>query len=264
MPVVLHISDTHLYADPERQLKGVDTTASFRAVLDKARRDFPQPDAVILGGDLAQDETAATYRKLCDLLEDWNVPFLVTPGNHANLNSLKKELLQPLLQHRRHEADLRLGGWQVIALNSHDSGKVAGKLGRDELVRLDALLDNARGKHALVALHHHPHPVGSRWMDEIMLENADAFWAVLNRHPQVRAVQFGHVHQAFDGERDGIRLFGSPSTCVQFKPDHDDFALDDQSPGYRWLELLPDGGINSGVERVAGFIPPDLNDNGFY
>lgn len=264
MPVILHITDTHLYADPERRLKGIDTLASFKTVLKKARQQFPKPAAVILGGDLAQDEAADTYRKLNKLLADWHVPFLITPGNHANLNRLKTELLQPLLQHRRHESDLLLNDWQVIALNSHDSGKVAGRLGKAELERLDALLDNARAKHALVALHHHPHPVGSRWIDEIPLDNAGAFWSVIRRHPQVRGVLFGHVHQEFDGEYEGIRLFGSPSTCVQFMPRVDDFALDDMSPGYRWLELLPDGGINTGVERIDGFIPPDLNDNGFY
>jgi len=264
MPLILHISDTHLYADPARRLKGIDTTASFKAVLARARKDFPHPEAVILGGDLAQDEAAETYRKLHKLLAPWSVPFLVTPGNHANLNRLKTELLQPLLQHRRHEGELLLDDWQVIALNSHDSGKVAGRLAKGELERLDAMLTNTRARHALVALHHHPHPVGSRWIDEIPLDNAGDFWRVISRHPQVRGVLFGHVHQIFEGEYEGIRLFGSPSTCVQFKPDHDDFALDEESPGYRWLELLPDGNINSGVERIEGFIPPDLHDNGFY
>jgi hypothetical protein len=34
-----------------------------------------------------------------------------------------------------------------------------------------------------------------------------------------------------------------PSTCVQFKPLSDDFAIDDLSPGYRWFDLYANGDV---------------------
>jgi Icc protein len=32
----------------------------------------------------------------------------------------------------------------------------------------------------------------------------------------------------------------------------EEFALDDKPPGYRWLELYPDGVLETGIEWVHG------------
>jgi Icc protein len=38
---------------------------------------------------------------------------------------------------------------------------------------------------------------------------------------------------------------------VQFAPGSEHFKVGDQAPGYRWLRLHPDGGLETGVSRVA-------------
>jgi Icc protein len=57
----------------------------------------------------------------------------------------------------------------------------------------------------------------------------------------------------------GVRYMATPATCAQFKPRSDDFALDDKPPGYRVLELMPDGSIATEVvwvdNRAACFTP---------
>ena len=79
---------------------------------------------------------------------------------------------------------------------------------------------------------------------------ADEFFEVLGRHKQARAVIWGHVHQEMIGRRNGLALFGTPSTCAQFLPTSELFRLDTAPPAYRWLELYPDGEIRSEVEWV--------------
>ncbi|MDX8401204.1 MAG: metallophosphoesterase, partial [Mariprofundaceae bacterium] len=224
-----------------------------------------RPDLLLLGGDLAQDELASSYRWLADEITGWGRRTLVTPGNHCDLGALERALLPPLGMPplARHEA--RLGAWLVIALNSHDPNlSPGGRLGRAELARLQGLLAETDAAHVLLALHHHPAPIGSPWMDAMMLADADALWAAALGSGKVRAMLFGHVHQAFDAEREGVRLLGSPSTCIQFRPGTDDFELDDASPGWRWLRLHEDGGLETGVARIAGFRPTDLSDNARY
>jgi Icc protein len=54
-------------------------------------------------------------------------------------------------------------------------------------------------------------------------------------------VLFGHAHQAYDGTHNGIRIYGTPSTCRQFRPGSSSFAVDDRPPAYRRLELAADG-----------------------
>ena len=53
-------------------------------------------------------------------------------------------------------------------------------------------------------------------------------------------------------------VLGSPSTCVQFIPGQDDFGIDACPPGYRWLELLPNGEIKTGL-GVLPEIPSGLD-----
>ena len=62
----------------------------------------------------------------------------------------------------------------------------------------------------------------------------------------------------------GIRFFCTPSTCIQFKPEVIDFALDEVNPGYRRLKLYSDGKIESEVIRIDGSeFRPDFNSEGY-
>jgi Icc protein len=45
----------------------------------------------------------------------------------------------------------------------------------------------------------------------------------------------------------------SPSTCAQFQPSSDTFALDTRPPGYRWIDLHADGSIDTSVVWVENF-----------
>jgi Icc protein len=67
----------------------------------------------------------------------------------------------------------------------------------------------------------------------------------------VRAIVWGHVHQSYDALRKGVRLLATPSTCAQFLPNSDDFAVDRRPPGYRTLELRADGSLLTEVVWVA-------------
>ena len=260
MTTLLHLTDTHLFADTGKSLKGIRPHDSFETVLTEARRRFPKPAGVILGGDMAQDESADTYRRIAGMLEGWHTPFMLTPGNHANISELNSALIPALMQNSDYTDDLQLGNWQVIALNSSLSGSVAGLVNAEELDRLEQLLTRGQTDHVLVALHHHPVPVGSLWLDEIGLLNQRQFWSVIEEHSRVRAVICGHIHQELDVVYNGVRVLGSPSTCFQFRPGQEDFMMDGLSPGFRWLELKADGTIDTGVERIDGFIPDDLNN----
>jgi Icc protein len=144
----------------------------------------------------------------------------------------------------------RHGEWLFVMLDSYQHGMAAGRVGEGELARLDAALAAHADRHVLVCLHHHPVAAGSRWLDTVGLENGDALFEVLDRHRNVRVLLWGHVHQAFDGERRGVRLLATPSTCAQFKPGSDQFAIDQRPPGYRWFELHDDGRVESAVVWV--------------
>lgn len=213
-----------------------------------ARRRHPRPDAVVLTGDLVHDD-AGGYAALHARFRDSGAPVHCLPGNHDDPAVVKRELgAAPFV----HEFATRYGAWLVVMMDSTVAGQHHGHFDAAELARLDAALGTEAGVHALICLHHHPVPHGSAWLDELMLDNAAEFFAVLARHAGVRGLAWGHTHQPFEGMHGKIRLMGTPSTCMQFAQNADEFEVDSRPPAYRWLELCDDGGIETGIEWMDG------------
>ncbi|MBK5931574.1 3',5'-cyclic-AMP phosphodiesterase [Halochromatium salexigens] len=244
---LLQLTDLHLYAEPERLLLGQCTRSTFEQVLAQAQRQHWPPDAILFTGDLVHDERVEGYRYLRRMIDRIDCPCFCLPGNHDRLDLLT-EVDPGADQACRLEP---LGPWDLLLLDSTIAGSEGGRLRPDTLERLAQHLAAAPQRPALIGLHHQPVPVGSRWIDTMQIENGAALMALAERHPRLRAILCGHVHQAFDRQRGHIRLLATPSTCAQFKPGSDDFALDDRPPGYRWLELEPDGSLHTGIERLA-------------
>ncbi|HKJ08409.1 MAG TPA: 3',5'-cyclic-AMP phosphodiesterase [Gammaproteobacteria bacterium] len=247
---VLQLTDTHLYADPAGTLYDCNTEDSLRRVLEAVRAQEHAPDLVLLTGDLTHDGSVQAYSRLAGLLDDaFTAPVWCLPGNHDEAAVLRQTLAGEGVVG---VPEGTIADWQLVLLDSTLPASEGGHLADAELERLDSALQSHRASHALVCLHHNPVPMGSRWLDTMTVDNAPALFAVLDRHPRVRALLWGHVHQPFDGTRNGVRLLASPSTCVQFLPGSESFALDSRPPGYRWLLLHPDGAVETSVHYVNG------------
>ena len=118
---------------------------------------------------------------------------------------------------------------------------------------LAASLKDHATQDVLVCMHHHPLNMGSAWLDGVGLRDANRFLEVIDANTNVRAVLWGHVHQASDRLRKTVRFLSAPSTCSQFLPGNDYFAIDDRPPGMRWLSLFPDGSLETEVVWVDDF-----------
>lgn len=257
---LVQISDTHLHGPEQGQLLGINTLYSMQCVLDIVRQERAHIDTLLVTGDLSQDGTVRSYQHLQQALAGFACPAFWLNGNHDNAEVMQHVAANTpaLLQ------VVRATHWQLVLLNSQVAGAVFGYLQAEQLQLLEDTLAERPDLHTLVCLHHHPLPMGSAWMDKIGLQNADALAAVIKRHSHVRAVLWGHVHQESERTVDGVRYLSSPSTCVQFLPGSADFALDQQAPGYRWLDLHADGRIDTGVSRVQGIVfNVDLASQGY-
>jgi 3',5'-cyclic-AMP phosphodiesterase len=242
---ILQVTDTHLYGGAGGRLRGVETDSSLHATLDEAFARVQNYQAVLVTGDLVQDDKAG-YLRFRSFFGNLDKPVLCIPGNHDEPETMRKELSgEPFKICGAHG----IGAWNFVMLDSYDPGHVGGRLVKNELARLDAALAESP-QHAMVCLHHHPIVMGSRWLDGIGLAQAEDFWRIIDAHSHVRAVVWGHVHQAFDGKRGNVRLFATPSTGAQFLPKSDRYAVDSRPPAYRSFELHADGRIDSQVHWV--------------
>lgn len=245
---LLQFTDTHLYAGGDGALLGINTQDSLRAVLGLARGRHWPADLVLATGDLVHDGTPRGYERFLEHFTGLGMPVYCLPGNHDEGRALRTHLVHPEVQWT---PQVIRDSWLICLLDTSMPDSEGGHLAESELERLDAVLGEYPGHHALVCLHHQPLPVGSTWLDTMAVDNGDAFFAVLDRHPNVRGVLWGHVHQDFRQRRNGVELIATPSTCIQFAPRSEDFAIDVIPPGYRWLRLHADGRIETGVERLA-------------
>ena len=60
---------------------------------------------------------------------------------------------------------------------------------------------------------------------------------------------WGHIHHPFDTTRKGVRLLGAPSSVANSLPNKQKFTLDLAGPACRWIELVEDGSVETGIMR---------------
>ena len=219
-------------------MRGTVTQASLQRVLDHYRDGDWRADRIVITGDLIQDDSAEAYDRFRELLLPLNMRMHCVPGNHDIRELMRRVCCVPPFSYCAYE---EIGDWLLIGLDSCIEDDAGGVLAKEELDRLSETVAKSSAKHVMVCLHHPPIPMGSKWLDTVGLRNGDEFLQHMSSLGRVRLAVFGHVHQAYDAEHKGIRIVATPSTCRQFKPGSDDFAVDEQPPAYRRITLHSDG-----------------------
>jgi Icc protein len=242
---LIQFTDTHLLARADDELRGVRTWSTLRACLARAREWHFPADALLLSGDLVQDEPAG-YSAIRSLYGALGVPVLVIPGNHDVPDRLGQTLGDPPFQVG---GTFPLGEWLLVLLSSWYAESVdgEGRLGGAQLASLEAALRRHAPRPALVCVHHPAVSMDSTGIDELGLTDAAALLEIVDRHDCVRGVAWGHAHQALDVYRADKRLMCAPSTCIQFRPRRARIEVDDRPPGYRVIDLHANGSLSSEV-----------------
>ena len=247
--VILQLTDLHYLAESGQTMSGVDTELSFRRVLEYAQSKLGKIDLILVTGDLAQNPCISSYQRIVKELEKYQTRVVCLPGNHDDLSLMQQLISRQQINCNKH---LKYKHWQVICLNSKKTGSQGGYLAPDELEYLADTLKKQTDLNTLIAVHHHPVPTKSPWMDGMMIENSDELFSLLKNHRHVKAIICGHIHQELEIQKNNLWVLGTPSTCFQFEPLCTKYTLDSQQPepGYRVLQLFPDGSIKSSVYRL--------------
>lgn len=252
---LLQITDTHLFADPSSgRLKGVNTYESLESVLELAscEKDL---DLAVLSGDLSQDETIESYGHLGELMTRLPCPVFYIPGNHDDTGLMHEPLTRS--GRIRQSRSFARGAWRLVFLDSRLEGRCEGALSDAELEALSRELGETEQPNIMIFLHHNPVNIRPERHDPMMLQDADRFFALLDTCKRVKAVVWGHVHEEFESRRKNVRLYASPSSCVQFRATATGLTIDERAAGYRVFELGDDGGIETVVRRLPA-PPPGL------
>ncbi|MFA9486540.1 MULTISPECIES: metallophosphoesterase [unclassified Moraxella] len=247
---IAQISDLHLSDE--------SSFNQFLSVLTLALKE--SPDLLLLTGDLVNDGNRQGYDRLYKTLIFTKIPFLCLAGNHDvtaeighHLPFDERTFLPIRLDDRlpdRQRLTIKMANitWQILAINTAISGQIGGYVSRENLEFLSKHL--TCNQPTIIAMHHHPQPVGSAWIDEYMLQNHDEFWQTLSCFDNIKAVICGHVHQAHRIDTHNTSLYTCPASSRQFLAYHDDFTIDDTPPGFRLIHICNKKTLATWVKRL--------------
>ncbi|MCZ6470594.1 MAG: metallophosphoesterase [Gammaproteobacteria bacterium] len=250
---VAQITDIHLLAENGSMLHGVDTAVTLGEVTCAIKKLFPVPDLIIVTGDLADDGSRETYKRLRKILSATNLPVYVLAGNHDDIGEMHESLVGGNIHFK---SMLILNGWAFMFINSKVDGESFGLIDPHEQSQLENNLNSVDNLPVLLALHHSPIEICSS--ADCQLKNASDFTHLLERFPGIKGVIGGHTHTAAEKRNPGHIQYISPSSFAQILHDQpEDLSADGgfwsshrlkrASHGFRVLDLRPDGRISSEV-----------------
>jgi 3',5'-cyclic AMP phosphodiesterase CpdA len=214
--LLAHLSDTHFTTGA---LAGEPAWRAHQALSRVQALDL-RPDCVLITGDLADHGDPAEYQTARELLGALDIPVHVIPGNHDNAAVMLRALsgtpyVRPGDEEGRCYYRADYPGLRLLCCDSSVAGRHDGQLGPAQLAWLDAELGRDREVPAILALHHHPVPSGIAVMDQLMLSDAAALAAVLQRHRPLARILCGHLHRPMAAMFAGSLLMSAPSTYRQ-------------------------------------------------
>jgi len=89
--LLVQLSDPHVGAD----WGDGDSVARLAAAVASVRALEPNPDAVLISGDLADHAADSEYEKVRELLAPLEAPLYVLPGNHDDRLALRRHFGVP-------------------------------------------------------------------------------------------------------------------------------------------------------------------------
>jgi Icc protein len=251
--VLVQLSDLHLRAGDQ----GARATRRLECAVRQIATLQPRPDAALVTGDLVDEPSRGAYEQAKRTLRELGLPLYVIPGNHDDRDMLREHFgPSPAPAGAPVNFAVDCGALRLVGCDSTRPGSDAGVLGSEQLAWLAEALGQEGERPTLLALHHPPVLTGIRAMDAIALRAEDrvALEALIERHPQVRAVTCGHVHTTMVSAFAGRPLLVCPSTNSAVRLDlrpRDDlpFAVAPLPLGFA-VHTLEDGRLVSHVQPV--------------
>jgi 3',5'-cyclic-AMP phosphodiesterase len=210
--VLAQISDTHVRADDggaaARQLtKAMAQAKEYRA------------DAILLTGDLVNDERPDEYAVLAETIAFPQTPLYVMPGNHDDRALIRDTLPGHNYLPRSGPLSFVIEDFpvRIVCIDQIVPGETHGMLTRAGAEWLDRTLAAEPDTPTLVALHHPPFLTYDMLFDQIgLLDAADQLEPVIARHRQVTRLICGHHHRIAIGQVAHAPVIVAPSTSWSY------------------------------------------------
>ena len=214
--LIAQISDPHLRPGGALYQETVDSNADLVRAIDQINRFSPQPDLVVLTGDVVDNGSPEEYALARDVLRDLKAPLLVIPGNHDERDAFRAAFHD----HAYLPPDgplhyvVEFGERRVVALDVTVPGEHHGFFDAAAEAWLQAALMAAPDRPTIILMHQPPITTGVPYLDEYRCLGATRLAACIAKAPGVERVLCGHVHRLMQMRFGGTLLCTAPSTTT--------------------------------------------------
>jgi len=213
--IIAQISDPHIQLDYE------PAVTQLQRAIEHLLQLPTRPDVVMITGDCTNNGTVAEYELFREAIGALPMPTFVIPGNHDNrehmLAVIGEQGQAQLPGYMQYVVDV--GPLRLIALDTNIPGQGGGAQDPEQLEWLAQRLEEAPDRPTLIFMHHPPFRTGFRAYDQIGLADAEAFGALIARHPQIELIGAGHVHATMVRRFYGTLALTCPAIYEQMLPD---------------------------------------------
>lgn len=222
---ILHLTDTHLFADPAaRHYDRIDTAAALERVLERlAVIAAGRPvDLVLHTGDASEDASEDSYRRLHAMLDPvaaaLGAELLVVMGNHDS--SAAYAAVAGPGDHGgpwQDRARTLANGWRAVVLDSSVPGAGYGRLDAAQLAWLREVLAEPSEHGTVLAIHHPPLTAATPLLRALDLQDRDALTdAIVGT--DVRMICSGHYHHPMTGALAAVPVHVAPGVTNVMDP----------------------------------------------
>ena len=192
--LIAQITDIHLGFEPGNPRE------SNRLRLDRVIAALnalsPQPDCLLVTGDIADRGTDAAYAQFREAVSELDFPVYCCPGNHDLRENFRDALPQPGAVGGYIQYGFDAGPVRVLVLDTLDDTRQGGGFCEARAAWLKEQLALHAERPTLIAMHHTPIASGIAWMDPA----PDTPWIerlalTIRGNHQIVKIVCGHIHR---------------------------------------------------------------------
>lgn len=201
MSLIVQISDTHIVERGTLLYGMADTARHLAESVSEINAMRPQPDMVLITGDLVEHPGPTTYSHFTDLIAPLRAPVYLMPGNHdcpRIMHSFFRDTPLFPAEPPHFQYVIEHNPFRILMLNSHYDNSELPFFGERRLAWLDRTLGESDTP-TLIAIHHPPMKTGIGFIDMVGPQWYEGIAEVLKGHPQVLKIICGHGHIDLQG-----------------------------------------------------------------
>ena len=244
--LIAQISDLHI---PRKNTKtyGIAPMAENLVLcLDQINQHLPKPHLFLVTGDITITWQAEEFNHADNLVNRFEMPFYVIPGNHDDRDILRSTFgkqacpveSEGKIDYVIEDSDLRL-----IALDSTLPGSLGGEITEAQASWLDARLNEKPTQPTMIFMHRPPIKCGVLETDVDGFIGKELLGSVISKHHHVEKIICGHIHVPINTSWNDTVISTAPSMGMQLVLDltlkrESEFVL--EAPAYHLHYWTPD------------------------